>query len=202
VFGVAEIAWARGPSGASYYEMEPEEALGEHRQEDEPAGEDRLIPLGAEEADRAAQRMAHQDGRREYRPALLEQKGEVGGRRRSEREDQSEGHDKAGRRVVAGVAAIARGLDDPPRFSAAVNRTSALLVSRESSTQAADDPDCCYGRSASAVAGCLLTVEMRDTADRMSGGRSYERPPGTTLMLAVKVAVNPSTSVTTTSIVC
>jgi hypothetical protein len=42
VFGVAEIAWARGPSGASYYEMEPEEALGEHRQEDEPAGEDRL----------------------------------------------------------------------------------------------------------------------------------------------------------------
>jgi hypothetical protein len=33
---------------------------------------------------------------------VLEQKGEVGGHRRSERKDQSEDHDKAGRLVVAG----------------------------------------------------------------------------------------------------
>jgi hypothetical protein len=45
--------------------------------------------------------MAGQDRRGEHRAALFEQKGEVGGHRRSEREGQSEDHDKAPRRVVA-----------------------------------------------------------------------------------------------------
>ena len=51
-------------------------------------------PRGAEEIDGAAQRMANQDRWREHRAAVLEQKGEVGGHRRGEREDQSRDHDK------------------------------------------------------------------------------------------------------------
>jgi hypothetical protein len=51
-------------------------------------------PPGAKQTDGTAQRMADPDRRGEHRPALLEQKGEVGGHRRSKREDQSEDHDK------------------------------------------------------------------------------------------------------------
>jgi hypothetical protein len=39
--------------------------------------------------------MAGQDRRGQHRAAVLEQKSKVGGQRRSEREDQSEDHDKA-----------------------------------------------------------------------------------------------------------
>jgi hypothetical protein len=38
--------------------------------------------------------MTDPDRRREHRAAVFEQKGEVGGQRRSEREDQSEDHEK------------------------------------------------------------------------------------------------------------
>jgi hypothetical protein len=38
--------------------------------------------------------MADLDRRGEHRPAVLEQKGEVGRHRRSERKDQSEEHEK------------------------------------------------------------------------------------------------------------
>ena len=101
-------------------ELKAEEALGEHREEDEPARQDRLHdrqrgereradvqtpghdrhdpadqePPGAEEIDGAAERMADPDRRGEHRAAVLEQKGEVGRPRRSEREDQSEDHEK------------------------------------------------------------------------------------------------------------
>ena len=100
--------------------MKTEEALGEHGEEDEPAGEDRLHdrqrreraradvqtpgedrdhppdrkPSGAKQTDGAPQRMADQDRRGEHRPAVFEQKREVGGHRRSKREDQSEDHEK------------------------------------------------------------------------------------------------------------
>ena len=100
--------------------MEAEEALGEHREEDKPAGQDSLHdrqrrereradvqapghdghdpphqePFGAEETDGAAQRMADPDRRGEHRAAVLEQKRDVGGQRRSDREDQSEDHDE------------------------------------------------------------------------------------------------------------
>ena len=123
-------------------EVKAEEALGEHGEEDEPAGEDRLHdrqrrereradvqtpghdrhdpadqePPGAKQTDGAAQRMADLDRRGEHRAALLEQKGEVGGHRRSKRENQSEDHDKAGTPCVAGTARDCQGLDDPPRF--------------------------------------------------------------------------------------
>ena len=101
-------------------EAEAEEALGEHGEEDEPAGEDCLHdrqwgkreraevktpghdrhhpadqePSRAEQADGAAQRMANQDRRGEHRAALFEQEGEIGGRRRADREDQPGKHDK------------------------------------------------------------------------------------------------------------
>jgi hypothetical protein len=101
-------------------EAKAEEALGEHGEEDEPAGEDRLHdrqrrerertdvqtpgedrhdpadqePSGAKETGGAAQRMADPDRRGEHRAAVFEQKGEVGGHRRGEREDQSGDHDK------------------------------------------------------------------------------------------------------------
>jgi hypothetical protein len=45
--------------------------------------------------------MAHVDRRGDHRAALFEQEGEIGGHRRSEREDQSEDHDKAPRLLVA-----------------------------------------------------------------------------------------------------
>jgi hypothetical protein len=38
--------------------------------------------------------MAHEDRRRQHRAAMLEQKGQVGGQCRSEREKQSEDHDR------------------------------------------------------------------------------------------------------------
>ena len=101
-------------------ELKAEETLGEHREEDEPAGEHRLHdrqrrereradvqapghdrhdpphqePSGAKQTDGAAQRMADPDRRGEHRASVLEQKGDVGGQRRSEREDQSEDHDE------------------------------------------------------------------------------------------------------------
>jgi hypothetical protein len=106
----------------SPFELEAEEALGEHGEEDEAPGEDRLHdrqrrereradvqtpghdrhdpadqePLGAKQTDGAAQQMADVNRRGDHRAALLEQKGEIGGHRRSERENQSEDHDKAG----------------------------------------------------------------------------------------------------------
>jgi len=99
-------------------ELKAEESLGEHGEEDEPAGQDRLHdrqrrereradvqtpghdrddpadqePLGAEEIGGAAQRIADPDRRCEDRAAVLQQEGEVGGQRRSEREEQSEDH--------------------------------------------------------------------------------------------------------------
>jgi hypothetical protein len=81
-------------------------------------------PPGGEEADRAAQRMADLDRRGEHSAAVLEQKGEVGSRRRSEREDKSKGHDKPGRRLVAGKGPGCQGMGDPPRF----NLTSAAQL--------------------------------------------------------------------------
>ena len=47
-------------------------------------------PFGAEETDGTAQRMADADRRGEHRAAVLEQKRDVGGQRRSKREDQYE----------------------------------------------------------------------------------------------------------------
>jgi hypothetical protein len=96
-------------------EVKAEEPLGEHGEEDEAAGEDRLHdrqrrergragvqtpghdrhdpadqePSGAKQSAGAAQRMAGQDRRGEHRAAVLEQEGEVGGHRRSERQEQS-----------------------------------------------------------------------------------------------------------------
>jgi hypothetical protein len=55
---------------------------------------------------------------------VLEQKGEVGGHRRRQREDKSEDHDKPGRRLVAGKAPVVRAWGDPPRF----NLTSAAQL--------------------------------------------------------------------------
>jgi len=101
-------------------QVKAEEALGEHREEDEPAGQDRLHdrqrrerqrtdvqtpghdrhdpadqePSGAKQTDGAAQRMPHLDRRGNHRAALFEQKREVGRHRRSKRENQSEDHDK------------------------------------------------------------------------------------------------------------
>jgi hypothetical protein len=114
-----------GPLSSS--EVKAEEALGEHGEEDEPARENRLHdrqrrereradvqtpggdrpdptdqePPRAKETNGAAQRMADPDRRGEHRTALFEQKGEVRGNCRSEREDQSEDHEKwpSGRRV-------------------------------------------------------------------------------------------------------
>jgi hypothetical protein len=48
---------------------------------------------------------------------VLEQKGEVGGHRPSEREDKSEDHGKPGRRLVAGKGPGCQGMGDPPRFN-------------------------------------------------------------------------------------
>ena len=93
--------------------MKAEEALGEHCEEDQPAGEDRLHdgqrrereradmqapghdrhhpadqkPSGAKQTDGAAQRMTDPDRRSEHRAAVFEQEGEVGSHCRSERED-------------------------------------------------------------------------------------------------------------------
>jgi hypothetical protein len=101
-------------------ELKAEEALGEHCEEDETAREDRLHdrqrrerertdmqaprhdrhdppdrkPSRAKQTGGAAQRTANLDRRREHRAAMLEQKREVGRHRRSEREDQSEDHEK------------------------------------------------------------------------------------------------------------
>jgi hypothetical protein len=101
-------------------EVKAEEALGEHGEEHEPAGEDGLHdrqwregeradvqapghdrhdpadqePPGTKQTGGAAQRMADPDRRSQHRAAVLEQKGEVGGHRRGEREDQSRDHDK------------------------------------------------------------------------------------------------------------
>jgi hypothetical protein len=52
-------------------------------------------PPGAKKTDGAAQQMADVDRRGDHRAALLEQKGEIRGHRRSKREDQSKDHDKA-----------------------------------------------------------------------------------------------------------
>jgi hypothetical protein len=99
-------------------QVKAEEALGEHGEEDEPAGQDRLHdrqrrqrertdvqtpghdrhdpadqePPGAKETDGAAQWMSNLDRRGDHRAALLEQEGEVGGHRRSKREDQAGDH--------------------------------------------------------------------------------------------------------------
>ena len=94
----------------------PEDSLGEHRQEDEPSGHDRLHggqgrerersdvqsprhdrdepphrkPLRAKQAGRAAHQMAHPDRRGEHRAAMLEQEPQVGAERRPHRQDQSQ----------------------------------------------------------------------------------------------------------------
>ena len=114
--------------------MKAEEALGEHGEEDEPAGQHRLHdrqrrkrertdvqtpghdrhdpadqePPGAKQTDGAAQQMADLDRRGDHRAALLEQKGEVRRHGRSKRENQSEDHGKAGPRVLPARPAIAR----------------------------------------------------------------------------------------------
>jgi hypothetical protein len=98
-----------------------EDALGEHREEDEPAGEDRFHDrerrereradvhtqatiatiqptknhLERNQTDGAGQRMAGRDRRGQHSAALFSTEDEVGGRRRSEGEDWSEDHDKA-----------------------------------------------------------------------------------------------------------
>jgi hypothetical protein len=51
-------------------------------------------PSRAKEAGGAAQRMANLDGRSEHGSAMLQEKGQVGGHRRSKCEDQSEDHKK------------------------------------------------------------------------------------------------------------
>jgi hypothetical protein len=87
------------PTHLSPSEPKAEETLGEHGQEDDPAGQDRLHdrhrrqreradmqtpghdrhdpadqePSGVKQTDRAAQRMAHQDRRGQHRAAVLEQ---------------------------------------------------------------------------------------------------------------------------------
>jgi hypothetical protein len=100
--------------------VKAKESLGEHGEKDEPAGQHRLHdrqrrereradvqqpghdrhdpadqePSGAKQTGGAAQRMADHDRWGEHCPAMLEQKGQVGGHRRSKRKDQSENHDK------------------------------------------------------------------------------------------------------------
>jgi hypothetical protein len=92
--------------------------LGDHGEEDEPAGEDCLHdrqrrereradvkapgedrhdppdrePPGAEEIGGGAQRMAYADRRSENRAAVLEQEGDVGAQRRSEGQEQAQDH--------------------------------------------------------------------------------------------------------------
>jgi len=99
-------------------EVKAEEPLGEHCEEDQAAREDGLHdrqwrererahvqakaedrhepadqePSGSKEIGGAAQRMADPDRWGEHRAAVLEQKGDVGGRRRTQREDQSQDH--------------------------------------------------------------------------------------------------------------
>jgi hypothetical protein len=104
-------------------EAKAEEPLGEHGEEDEPAGEDRLHdrqrreresadvqapgedrhdpsdgkPSRGKETGGAADRVADLDRRGEHRAAVLEQKGDVGAQRRRERQEQSHDHGSAGR---------------------------------------------------------------------------------------------------------
>ena len=51
--------------------------------------------------------MADLDRRGKHRPAVLEQKGEIGGHRRSDGEDQPEDHEKPGRRTTRGTSPVA-----------------------------------------------------------------------------------------------
>jgi hypothetical protein len=124
-------------------EVKAEEALGEDGKEDEPAGEHRLHdrqrrerertdvqkpghdrhdpadrePFGAKQTGGAAQRMADPDRRGEHGAAVLEQKGEVGGHRRCQREDQPEDHDKGPAKTSSELPAKAcgcTGQGDPP----------------------------------------------------------------------------------------
>jgi hypothetical protein len=129
-------------------EVKAEEALGEHGEEDEPAGEDRLHdrqrrereraavqtpgddrhdpaeqePPRAKETGGAAQRMADPDRRGEHRAAVFEQEGEVRANCRSEREGSVRGSREVARLdtvLVDGEPPVCRAVGDPPKFKVA-----------------------------------------------------------------------------------
>src|SRR5690348_7038862 len=84
-------------------------------------------PFGAKETSGAAERMPRPNRRRKHRPTVLEQEGDVGGQRRSEREKQSEDHEPSDR--VPGWPRLATVL-----VAGAFQTPSSMTTSRSRST--------------------------------------------------------------------